>query len=1003
MTATSTAPPSAAARAPGADAEPRLTGFAGALLRPDDQLRLTFQLVNGTVDPATNRIEPLVEEEGIFYVVSFGSQHTTEDTVSITETPPDAPLAHRRAQPTRVSVEIPAGTELTVGNLLDLAAYALHVDPRADGAELDPGDERIEPAADVTAIEIPATLILSPPGSQAPTARFVAPPAPITHGDVTELWRARLSTSGGDSAAQPTVRAIARRSGAGFPDDDLDLVVDQSTGANGVPLQVAELSLSSQGADIDVSGAWATGPLAAYRHRAVRGRDLHVEVVARGHLAPFGHVASLTTLTERTLRVDESGDLTASLVEDTYLSVAEPTIDYDEDLTSLLPHAGRQLPFTSITAADHGSGPVDRERLTLPNGSAIKVDKACVLTRDGQDVTISYTATDRTGQGGITFQLPAVFVDESEAYEANDSVGGRKTVLAKLRTWYAQSASDSRRDLQLGGQPVGWAEPSVRGAAGSVQTTNRIRLGLVRPEIGGVDPDDVSATLEALGRPAFYPAVTTAWIVDVASTTALGGDPPELEVTVADRWLEHGAGPDNVDLGYLDLAVPDLVVPTTDALGMLAASLNVGTLGQFLGGGLKFPDGDWSWDVTRALGDIGGGLPKLLGSLDLADLIAPIDLAGLDVPDGLPALRVEPQFGNPDVPQLPTGACFHFTWEPALGSFPKDSDKPTFLAGPDTHALLALTACVPQNTTTFTAALERFTLQLPPEVPVVAIDFAYVTYRNDNGSSAVDADVTDWRFIGALNWLEPLKDFLAGLLDGGAPTFDGGIFIDSDLPIPGFSIGVLGVSGLRVELGLDLPDSGASSVALAVGRRDDPFRITIMGFGGDGSFGLEVDATDIVLIEASLAVTYELGVDVFIANASLSASVGMFVVYELNERSGRKEVTLGAYAELRGSVSVFGLVELSGAVTVALTYNVTTKVLRGVAAVTGEVSSIFGKNEVTHDVEVEIAMGGGSSAARLTGVHALAAPGDDADPGDLSFADRFSRPQWTVYCAAFAA
>jgi hypothetical protein len=66
------------------------------------------------------------------------------------------------SRPSRLSVEIPAGTEFTVGNHLGLAAYALRVDPRADGAELDEGDARVEPAGDITSIEVPASLILSP-------------------------------------------------------------------------------------------------------------------------------------------------------------------------------------------------------------------------------------------------------------------------------------------------------------------------------------------------------------------------------------------------------------------------------------------------------------------------------------------------------------------------------------------------------------------------------------------------------------------------------------------------------------------------------------------------------------------------------------------------------------------------------------------------------------------------------------------------------------------------
>ena len=630
-----------------------------------------------------------------------------------------------------------------------------------------------------------------------------------------------------------------------------------------------------------------------------------------------------------------------------------------------------------------------------------------MLTRDTDDLLISYTAADRSGEGAVTFELPAVFVADTEAYEVNDSAGGRLTVLGKLAVWYAEAATDSRRDLQLGGQPIAWADPAPRGGAGSVQATNRIRIALDRPDIGATSPADAATLLQDLGRPAFYPGVAAAWIVDQGSAATFGGDPPEMEVTLAERWLVHGTGPDNVDLGYLDLPEPAVVLPTTDALGMLAASLNVDTFGQLLGGGLKLPeiggpDVEWVWDAVGALGGTaGGGLPKLLGSLELTDLIPPVDLKGPSAAAKLPQLRVEPQFDHPDVPQIPTGVCFHFTWEPEVHSFPADSDKPTFVADAETHVLLALTSCLPQADTTFTAALERFTVQLPPEVAVVAVDFEHVTYHNDNGSSSVTAEVADWRFLGVLSWLEPLKDLLAGLLDNGAPTFDGGIFIDYGIPIPGFKLGVLGVSGLRVDLALDLPDGGASSVDLTVGTRDDPFRITIMGFGGDGSFGIEVDARQIVLIEGALAVSYELAVDVFLFAASLSASLGVYVEFARTEALPGGQVTLGAYAELRGSLSFIGIFEVSGKVTVSLEYDVGTKVLSGCAAVTAEVSSPFGKKDVTRDVAVEVQLGDGAQL----GVAALSAASEPAaEPAaDLTFGDRFTKPQWNTYCAAFAA
>ena len=1003
-------------------------GFVGSMLRPDDQVRLTFELVNGTVDVATNEIQPLLGEESIWYVVSFGSQHTDEDTISAGDVPPDAAVGHRRAGASRVSFEIPAGTPYTIANLLSLSSYALHVDPRADGADGDPHDE---PDADTTSLEIPFSLIVSPTAIGPTAGHFESASTPIESDGVTELWRAHLRgpRDGTDLGAAATVRAIARRGDIGGPSDDLDDLVAQTTGLDGIPMTADVLRFSSQGATVDIQGEWA-GILSSYHHRAVNGRDLRVEIVNRGYLAPFGHRASLTTLTERSLRNDESGDLTASLASDTYLAITGPSISYSNDAADptydFMPYEGRNLPFTSVTALDTGRGPIGSDRIVLPNGSNIDRDKAALLTRDGDDLVVSYTATDRGGNN-VHFELPVVFVADTEAHATTDEMDGKRTVLAKLATWYAEVATDERRELQLAGQPVAWADPTPSGGAGSVHATNRIRVSFDRPQLDGTDSGDAEDRLTELGRPAFYPGVAAAWVVDSSSSVTLGGDAAESEVTVAQRWLDLGTGDGNVDLGYLDLAAPTSISPTTDALGMLAASLNVGTFGQRLGAGVKFPgvgDDGWTWNPLDAL----SGLPKLLGVLALEDLIDELNFAELDSNEGFPSMSVDLQIGDDG---LPYGVCFTFTWTPKLHSFPKGAGDKTFVVADDfgnqdidrptddfdggTAVLLELVTCVPEASTAFESRLDRFAVQLPPGAPVVAVIFRTVRFENVDGVSNVDVDVADWSFVNSLSWLEPLRSFLADLLSDGVTDFADGINIDYSLPIPGFSLGVVGVKGLLVDLELDLPDDGVSSVGLAVGHRENPFRITIMGYGGTGSFGLEVDASRIVFIEGSMAITYELAVDVFIASASLSASLGTFVEYRSTAAHPNGEVTLGAWAQLRGSVSVLGLVELTGTVTVTLAYNITTKVLRGTAAVTGEVSCIFGKTSVTHDVTVKVALGRDDGGGRLAALPGLAIsaqpvpprpfPPDDAPTpsSDLSFRDHYTRPQWADYCAAFAA
>ena len=75
------------------------------VVRADDQLRLTVELINLDVDPASNTLVRVPRTKGFAGVrLIFGSQHTVEDTISTADVTPTAAVDHRTAQPVRAEV-----------------------------------------------------------------------------------------------------------------------------------------------------------------------------------------------------------------------------------------------------------------------------------------------------------------------------------------------------------------------------------------------------------------------------------------------------------------------------------------------------------------------------------------------------------------------------------------------------------------------------------------------------------------------------------------------------------------------------------------------------------------------------------------------------------------------------------------------------------------------------------------------------------------------------------
>ncbi len=351
---------------------------------------------------------------------------------------------------------------------------------------------------------------------------------------MTELWRARLEPDPQTPDVRPNLYAIWSRPGdpprpfaRPVSEDDREAIVAATV--TEAPLQVERLWLTSQGSFLDLSGEWVNSARAAYLHRSTAGRDLHVEVTERGYLAPFGHPATITTVTERQFRPDANGEPTAILVQDDYLAVSGTAVTFP---APHMPDEGRAIPFPTVGVTDAGAGPVERAAITLADGTTISTDNAWVVTRNDADAMVGYTATDRTGRNGITFTMPAIFVIERHAFTVQDEVNGVRTPLGNLNTFFDEAPA-SRVEPDLGGQLVGWADPHPRGTAGSDRVTSSMRITLDRPALdGGTTPSAVRAELEAAGRPAFYPRIEHASVVDETTSALLGGDGSAIQVRV---------------------------------------------------------------------------------------------------------------------------------------------------------------------------------------------------------------------------------------------------------------------------------------------------------------------------------------------------------------------------------------------------------------------------------------------------------------------------------------
>ncbi len=518
-----------------------------------------------------------------------------------------------------------------------------------------------------TSVELPWRLKLSP----GPSGAWVHTTEPVDRGGRVELWHSRLArrTGTGDAAvvreADAYVRAIWARDFDQFPaalpgntgvmppvegaSDDppfrkslssarrmkvvhesANFALTTSGGATYVPpaVRVDHLALSSLGGWLSSRFEVKTLPagtldLLEWEHVATMGRDHYVRTVELGFLFPFGHRATLTTITERKFNGAEPGN-PAYLLKRQFIRTIDPTRTYTSNHTYVdnrkfvdAPDpVNRRLdlvmPLASVSILTRATPLLD-ERGPGKGGELPGLPDDFFPTVDGTPFGFRILAPDRLGNV-VEYAGPLLFLSKP--------TNADPVKLAKAIKAYYDLTDVGQVWHQLGGQRLGYAPDTWEGQPlDTTLATQRLRWDAAADDVLK-GPDD---------QPRFAPMLRRANVV-VPSINALAGKSEALTVHYPDHYGAVGLTGNEAKVFLAVEGNPGLSFSqqADRSGGFVAPDLTIT--------GLSGATGPIGGDLTKAVGGatnaadfFAGATANLFGIVPLSELLASLP------PSGFPA------------------------------------------------------------------------------------------------------------------------------------------------------------------------------------------------------------------------------------------------------------------------------------------------------------------------------------------------------------------------------
>ncbi len=212
--------------------------------------------------------------------------------------------------------------------------------------------------------------------------------------------------------------------------------------------------------------------------------------------------------------------------------------------------------------------------------------------------------------------------------------------------------------------------------------------------------------------------------------------------------------------------------------------------------------------------------------------------------------------------------------------------------------------------------MDAFTITILEEAQVIQIPFGAsdgstpgATFTASSGAkSSIQVNVGQPTFLGALDFVNTLEQFLSDI-GGSGVSIDVGptqISASLSLSLPSVGVGVFNLENLALSASVVVPFLGGATVAtFGFCSQEQPFSLTVLCFGGGGYLLVGVGLHSLQSLTASFDFEGQLALDLGVASGGVSVMAGITFSYA----AGHPGSTLTGFVRITGEVEVLGILE----------------------------------------------------------------------------------------------